>query len=236
MKTKTEIFDDDVEIYLKSIAHIPTLTREEERELLAKAKAGDQDATNKIVESNLKFVVSIAKGYRGMGVPFSDLIMEGNFGLYKAIEKFDPEKGTKFITYAVWWIRYLIGQAIEKFNGNNDEVLADDYTLECVEDTEYEYQEKPESINQEFENDITTIQSKSQAVDELMKCLKEREVKILSMYFGLYGEKEKTLTEISHEFNMSSERVRQIVNTSLTKLKYNAVGDDELFSFKELID
>lgn len=235
MKTKSDLFDADVEQYLKSIADFPTLTRDEELDLAIKAKNGDQEAINKLVESNLKFVVSIAKGYRGLGVPFSDLIMEGNMGLYKAIEKFDPSKGTKFITYAVWWIRYQISVAIDKFKGNSEEVLADEYTMECVEDTDYENYDTND-INQEFENDITVLQSKTQAVDELMKCLKDREVKILSMYFGLYGEKEKTLTEISKEFHMSSERVRQIVSTSLTKLKSNAVASDELFSFGELIE
>ena len=236
MKTKQEIYDPDVEKYFNDIKDTPTLTREQEAELAKRIENGDRDAINELVQANLKFVINIAKGYRVSGVPFSDLIMEGNLGLYKAAEKYDYKKGTKFITYAVWWIRYYISEAINKFNGNGEEVLTDDYTINCAEEnvTDYDPYEF-DSINQEFENDVTEIQSKTQAVDELMSCLKERECKILKMYFGLDGNQEKTLTEIGKEFKMSSERVRQIVGTSLTKLKSAAVGNDEYFSFKELI-
>ena len=206
MRTKIEVYDPDVERYLESIKEYPTLTRAEEIEVAKRIEAGDSAATREIVEANLKFVVNIAKGYRSSGVPFCDLIMEGNLGLYKAAEKYNYRKGVKFITYAVWWIRYMITEAIKKFNGENEEVLADDYTLDCVEDMDYDNGDN-DKVNQEFANDVSEIQSKSMAVDELLKCLKEREVKILSMYFGLHGNEERNLTEISKEFNMSSENI-----------------------------
>src|ERR687886_1162344 len=88
------------------------LTHKEEIDLSKRAKAGDDRARKKLVEKNLRLVVSVAKRYRGMGLPFEDLIQEGNIGLMKAVERFDPERGHRFSTYATWWIRQSIGRAI----------------------------------------------------------------------------------------------------------------------------
>ena len=104
--------NDPVRMYLKEIGKISLLTIEEETELSAKIVAGDEDAKNKLAESNLRLVVSIAKRYVGRGMLFLDLIQEGNIGLMKAVEKFDAEKGYKFSTYATWWIRQAITRAI----------------------------------------------------------------------------------------------------------------------------
>ena len=103
---------DPVRMYLKEIGKISLLTLEEEMELSARIVAGDEDAKNKLAESNLRLVVSIAKRYVGRGMLFLDLIQEGNIGLMKAVEKFDAEKGYKFSTYATWWIRQAITRAI----------------------------------------------------------------------------------------------------------------------------
>ena len=104
--------NDPVRMYLKEIGKISLLTLEEETELSARIVAGDEEAKNKLAESNLRLVVSIAKRYVGRGMLFLDLIQEGNIGLMKAVEKFDAEKGYKFSTYATWWIRQAITRAI----------------------------------------------------------------------------------------------------------------------------
>src|ERR687884_1938384 len=88
------------------------LTHREEIDLSKRAKAGDDRARKKLVEKNLRLVVSVAKRYRGMGLPFEDLIQEGNVGLMKAVDKFDPERGYRFSTYATWWIRQAVGRAV----------------------------------------------------------------------------------------------------------------------------
>ena len=104
--------DDPVRMYLKEIGRVPLLSAEEEKDLAERMSAGDEDAKNKLVEANLRLVVSIAKRYVGKGMFFLDLIQEGNIGLMKAVDKFDYEKGFKFSTYATWWIRQAITRAI----------------------------------------------------------------------------------------------------------------------------
>ena len=104
--------DDPVKIYLKEIGHVPLLTAEEETQLAQRMRAGDANAKKRLIEANLRLVVSIAKRYVGRGMQFLDLIQEGNLGLIKAVEKFDYTKGFKFATYATWWIRQSITRAI----------------------------------------------------------------------------------------------------------------------------
>ncbi len=104
--------DDSVRLYLREIGKIPLLTQEEELELAKKAAKGNKKAKDKMVEANMRLVVSIAKRYSGRGLDFLDLIQEGNTGLLRAVEKFDPDKGFKFSTYATWWIRQAITRAI----------------------------------------------------------------------------------------------------------------------------
>ena len=111
-ESKDMSVNDNVRMYLKEIGKISLLTLEEEMEISAKIVAGDEEAKNKLAESNLRLVVSIAKRYVGRGMLFLDLIQEGNIGLMKAVEKFDAEKGYKFSTYATWWIRQAITRAI----------------------------------------------------------------------------------------------------------------------------
>ena len=104
--------DDSVRLYLREIGKIPLLEIEEEKKLTARATKGDKKAKDKLAESNMRLVVSIAKRYSGRGLDFLDLIQEGNTGLLRAVEKFDPDKGFKFSTYATWWIRQAITRAI----------------------------------------------------------------------------------------------------------------------------
>jgi RNA polymerase primary sigma factor len=105
-------YPKSLEAYLKSMSEIPLLSREEEEELIKKAKEGDKEALDKLITANLRFVVSIASQYMEYGVPFADLIAAGNLGLVEAAKRFDPSKGVKFITYAVWWIRQSITNLI----------------------------------------------------------------------------------------------------------------------------
>jgi len=107
-----DVADDSVRLYLREIGKIPLLSAEEELELAYKIKAGDKDAKDKMAEANMRLVVSIAKRYVGRGLDLLDLIQEGNTGLLRAVEKFDPDKGFKFSTYATWWIRQAITRAI----------------------------------------------------------------------------------------------------------------------------
>jgi len=112
-KTKKSGLDKDVlSIYFDEMSRIPLLTREEEDKVAKAAAQGDPAARNKLINSNLRFVVSVAKKYQGLGIPFEDLINEGNLGLIQAVEKFDADKGYHFISYAVWWIRQSILKAL----------------------------------------------------------------------------------------------------------------------------
>ena len=106
--------DDALRAYLRALARIPRLTAQEEHEVAVKAAAGDEDAQRKLVEANLRFVVSYAKRYRGIGVPLLYLIHEGNLGLMEAARRFDPGRNVKFITYAVWWVRQAIMHALSE--------------------------------------------------------------------------------------------------------------------------
>ena len=123
--------DDPVKAYLKEIGRVPLLSAEEERALARAAKAGDMEARQKLSEANLRLVVSVAKRYAGRGLPFLDLIQEGNLGLMKAAEKFEPDKGFKFSTYATWWIRQSVTRAIAD-QGRTSEIVPETVRLQAV--------------------------------------------------------------------------------------------------------
>ena len=116
-------FSPTVTTYYKELGKYRPIQKDEETELIIRAKNGDINAQNKILEANLRFVFNIAKRYKGMGVPLLDLISEGNLGLMKAIKKFDPNRDNKFITYAVWWVRESIKQFIKENTTT--------YTVDC---------------------------------------------------------------------------------------------------------
>lgn len=231
---RTQTFEklDEIDAYFEDIKKYRPLSSREEKELAVKIRKGDKAALDKLVNANLKFVVNYAKQYRKSGVPFSDLISKGNIGLIKAAEKFDETKGVKFISYAVWWIRNSIQECINRYLGNVEEVNAETYVFDNCKKAEYDYSSK--MVNEEFEEELTNLQSREATIAELMKTLKKREIRILSLYFGLYDGKEMTLDEIGQEMDLTKERVRQIKDKALVKLKVNALSSDEFDTFKEL--
>ena len=108
------IDERSIEIYLKEISELPFLTPEEEKELITRAKRGDREALERLIYAHLRFVVNMAKHYQGYGVPLADLINEGNLGLLKAVQRFDPKRKVRFLSYAIWWVRQAIMKALNE--------------------------------------------------------------------------------------------------------------------------
>ncbi len=221
---------DELDSYFEELKKYRPLSKKDEKELSRKIKSGDENAFNKLVTSNLRFVVKIAKQYRRYSSNFADLISEGNLGLMKAARNFDETKDIKFISYAVWWIRAFIQEYIDNNNKMNT-VTVDDYVFNKQDD---EYEVTSTLINSEFEDEMIDAQSRNSSLNELMSCLEKRERLILSLYFGLYGKKESTLDEIGQEMSLTKERVRQIKDKAIVKIKSKALMSDEFDTFCSL--
>lgn len=263
--------DDILQIYLKDIGKFKLLRRDDERELgkiIKTGKKSDADfAMKKLIQANLRLVVSIAKKYVGHGILFMDLVQEGSLGLIKAAEKFDYSKGFKFSTYATWWIKQAIVRAI----ANNSRTIrvpvymADKIRLVKKTIVEMTFSNGKEPTDEELAKALNMPLKKLKAVkkamipaplsldvpiaedlcledyiaddsylapektvekdclcDDIMKCLdmlSEREKQILMSRFGLCGHKIKTLEELGKQFNFSKERIRQLENGILNKIK-----------------
>jgi len=255
--------------YLRDISIYPLITREREVELARQIRANDQEALDTLVRSNLRFVVSVAKKYQNQGVSLSDLINEGNLGLIRAAHKFDETKGIKFISYAVWWIRQAILQALAEQSrivrvplnragtlhriGKRASALLQELGREAthaeiaegMEITEEEVA-KTMSISQthvsldapmntgednrllDYLPDSTSLtpdeemfgKALTQSITEALAGLKEREAKILRLYFGLDAYEPMTLEEIGATLNITRERVRQIKEKALSRLRH----------------
>lgn len=222
-KKIVEDFGISTQSYFKDISKYSSLSREEETTLWRKYKLeNDLVARDKIIKSNLKFVVSVAKSYQGLGLSYPDLIAEGNYGLMRAMEKFDYEKGYKTISYSVWWIRQSILEALKERNGLNAEDLPED-NEEPFDNPDYE---PIKNDNEPFcsgDSERHTLSDVKDTVSQLMDCLDEREQKIIMLYFGLGGAKEITLEEIGKELNLTKERVRQIKEKAMRKLRSEAI-------------
>ena len=253
--------------YLQEIGREGLITVEEEVELAQKIKAGDQRALDKLTRANLRFVVSVAKQYQNQGLSLPDLINEGNLGLIKAAEKFDETRGFKFISYAVWWIRQSILQALaeqsrivrlplnqvgslnkinkafSRFEQEHErkpsaEELANELGLDVdkVADT-LKMSGRHVSVDAPFvegednslldvmPNDDSPIadrglinESLSREIDRALATLTPREADIIRKFFGI-GVPEKTLEEIGEEFHLTRERVRQIKEKAIRRLK-----------------
>jgi RNA polymerase primary sigma factor len=198
------------------------------------------NAQNEILTANLRFVFNIASRYKGKGAVISDLISEGNMGLVKAIQKFNPERDVKFISYAVWWIRNSIQEFIKKrqmcLNIEKEEdtlnkpVSNNSFTY----DVEDEYVIKKETVlsNEEDEEKRELHKNQRKIVNKLLSDLNEREKFIIEEYYGLNG-KEKNLEEIGKILGLTKERIRQIKFESLKKLRSNILlmeGADFIFN------
>lgn len=221
---------NEISCYFEDIKNYKPLSTDEERKLALEIKKGNKKALDKLVTSNLKFVVNIAKKYKDSGVPFSDLISEGNIGLIRAAQKFDETKNVRFISYAVWWVKNSIQECIEAYNVKNETNSIQDYVINNCTTDNYETNQ----INEEFENELMNLQSRRESLNDLMKCLQKREINVLIDYFGLNDGKEKTLDEISKKLNLTNERVRQIKDKALIKLRSGALLSSEFSTYKEL--
>jgi len=254
-----------LDLYLKEIKKLEPLSPQEEVVLAQKAKAGDTVAFQKLVTHNLRFVVAIAKKFQGQGVPFEDMINEGNLGLIRAVNTFDESRGFKFISYAVWWITQRIRTAIQKTGRvvrlpshvtesmgklyrksleleqeferePTTEELAEisDTTIKWIEDLVQAYS-GPISLEDSSEADRPLIEylisndprpemqlmqvSLKKEIRGLVKKLKERENLVLTEYYGLGDDDPKTLEQIGEMLDLSSERVRQIKERALQRLR-----------------
>lgn len=254
--------------YLHEISKVELLTPDVEVELAKRIKKGDREALETLIKGNLRFVVSVAKQYQNQGLSLSDLINEGNLGLIKAAERFDETRGFKFISYAVWWIRQSILQAlaeqarivrlplnkigsINKINKTFSQ-LEQEYQREPTReelaellDTRIEIVESSlgvSNVHLSMDAPLTDDESNSlydillnndspspdnelitnslrKEIERSLSTLAEREADILRYYFGLNGKPAYTLEEIGEEFGLTRERVRQIKEKAIKKLK-----------------
>ena len=270
--------DSGIKIYLREIGQTPLLTREEEVKLARRIKRGDQAARQHMIKANLRLVVKIAHDYSNYGLPLLDLISEGNIGLMKAVERFDPKKGGKLSTYAAWWIKQSIKRALanqsktirlpvhlvdkiarmrrvamqlaEEFGREpTDEELGEELNIPAAKIAQLRTAAiRPASLDatvgQEDDGaslgDLIGDESAStpselfsdknlrKSVMDLLHVLDERELKIITMRFGLDGKKEMTLEEVGRKFKVTRERIRQLQNIALRKIKRALDKQDKL--------
>ena len=251
--------------YLQEIGREDLITVEEEVELAQRIRKGDRVALEKLTRANLRFVVSVAKQYQNQGLSLPDLINEGNLGLIKAAEKFDETRGFKFISYAVWWIRQSILQALaeqsrivrlplnqvgslnkiskafSKFEQENErrpspEELADELEIpvDKISDTlkvsgrhisvDAPFVEGEDNslldvlVNDDSPMADRSLVNESREIDRALSTLTDREKEIIQMFFGI-GQQEMTLEEIGDKFGLTRERVRQIKEKAIRRLR-----------------
>lgn len=225
--------NNELDLYFKEIEKIPLLTPAEEKEIASRAFEGDRSAQERLVKSNLRFAVKIANTYKKCGLDVEDLINEANIGLMEAASRFNPECGTRFITYAVWWIKSCVHKAIretskgirfpahmyKEMQSPDWNFLSLDEAVKCSEsDSVPRYalveDERILTSEEEFEN--------ASAVSEvhfLLECLTEKERRIISMRYGLGNIEPMSLSEVSKEVGCCRERVRQIEACALQKMR-----------------
>ena len=228
-------FTRTVVAYYDDLKKYKPLTKSREKHLLRLCRNGNTKAKNELLEANLKFVFDIAKRYTGRGLSISDLISEGNMGLLRAIDKFDESKDVKFISYAVWWIRQAMLEAISKKKRlimveidptkPNDEV----FERNVSDDEDERLTNSDTSFSDEKEEQKRELNmAQKEAITKLLKTLNIREREIIESYYGLGDSEELTLTEIGKKYKLSSERVRQIKLNSIRKLRSAIMMDDNM--------
>ena len=223
MSTKTNDFSRSTRTYYNDLSKSKPLNRELEIELIKSAKQGNIIDRNRIIEANLKFVFEIARAYAGRGVPISELISEGNLGLIRALDKFDADRGIKFISYAVWWIRHSMRECIEK-NTRKNMYEENESSRITYDDGDNSFDEDLSQPNGDVEYECASENEKDRMDDvaDLTNGLDERESLIIDRYYGLSG-KEKNLIEIGRELSISGERVRQIKRGAMRKMRTRAM-------------
>lgn len=272
-----------IKLYMQEIGQISLLTREEEVVLASLIKKGDEEARSKMIKSNLRLVVKIAHDYNNFGLPLLDLISEGNIGLIKAVERFDPKKGGKLSTYAAWWIKQSIKRALanqgktirlpmhlidkisrmrkvslmltEKLGREpTEEELALEMEMSIAKLSHLKNVGiRPTSLDAPIGDDEGTkfgelvgdeaadtpfekLRSKSLRKDliTMVDQLKGREAEIIRLRFGLAGDKPKTLEEVGETFGITRERVRQLQNSALSKIRKSMTKKDKQRTVKEI--
>lgn len=232
-------FADSVKLYFQDLKKYHPISRESERELLSKAKNGDINARNKIIESNLRFVFDTAKKFKGQGVDISDLIYEGNQGLIWAINKFDMSKDIKFITYAVWWIQQKMHRLIDKKHKEDKIFIYAEDMPNNSSNSKLDYSDDVE-FNEEEENTISIFDAadldeeetedehnNSKLLNKLMSVLDNREKYVIQECFGIDGHEKKEIKDISKELNLSCERTRQIKVKAIDLMRAQTFELDE---------
>ena len=259
--------------YLQEIGRVELITADEEVELARRIKSGDQTALEKLTKANLRFVVSVSKQYQNQGLSLPDLINEGNLGLIKAGQRFDETRGFKFISYAVWWIRQSILQAlaeqsrivrlplnkigsINKINKTYSsleqeyereptpdeiatilEITADDVKEAMKINGRHVSMDAPLVAGEDDANSMYDVmisedsptpdnglihESLRREIERALTTLTAREADVVRLYFGLCGEHPKTLEEIGEKFDLTRERVRQIKEKAIRRLKHTS--------------
>ena len=223
--------DSGLNKFLDEIGHTDLLTDEEERELSRKIKEGDGIAFSKLVKANLKFVVSIARQYKGNGVAMEDLVSEGSIGLMKAASKFDGEKGVRFVNFAAGHVRRQIEKAIDQQAGlykvpkdAADDVTAHQQSKPLSVDAPIGHRTNMSLLSVLVNPDAPMADERvhSEAVEEAiefaLQSLDERESRVVNAFFGINQERE-TMAEIAEDLDVKRERVRQIRDKAVRKLR-----------------